>query len=294
MHRTNLHNSKKEIEKRIYDFLWEGKKIHPPGHLVQLPIWKGGLGGIVDIDTQLNYLKIKWIQRLFHPTNALWKDLMLYRLNLILNSNQGLALFRQNQILCSTRHKNLQNHNNGDFFIQLLNARLHFTNNTFSALTSIEEILDQPLFLNPHTKLDFNSDNPYFYFIPPKNISDKFTAIRDTCRFLQLGFVSSMSFEGKLSLPNANYNRIYKSIVELIPNDWIQLFKTKTSQQSLLKVFNLTTEAQKKLKIFKNFQIKKSTSLFNLITRIIINLLKFISWTNYIKRDPILSPKNFF
>ena len=66
---------------------------------------------------------------------------------------------------------------------------------------------------------------------------------------------------------------IYKSIVELIPNDWIQLFKTKTSQQSLLKVFNLTTEAQKKLKIFKNFQIKKSTSLFNLITRIIINLL---------------------
>ena len=121
--------------------------------------------------------------------------------------------------------------------------------------------------------MDFSSDNPYFYFIPPKNISDKFTTIRDTCRFLQLGFVSSMSFEEKLSLPNANYNRIYKSIVELIPNDWIQLFKTKTSQQSLLKVFNLTTEAQKKLKIFKNFQIKKSTSLFNLITRIIINLL---------------------
>ena len=95
---------KKEIEKRIYDFLWEGKRIHP-GHLVQLPIWKGGLGGIVDIDTQLNYLKIKWIQRLFHPTNALWKDLMLYRLNLILNSNQGLALFRQNQILRSTRQQ---------------------------------------------------------------------------------------------------------------------------------------------------------------------------------------------
>ena len=104
--------------------------------------------------------------------------------------------------------KNLQNHNNEDFFIQLLNARLHFTNDTFPALTSIEEILDQPLFLNPHTKLDFSSDNPYFYFTPPKNISDKFTTIRDTCRFLQLGFVSSMSFEEKLSLPNANYNNI--------------------------------------------------------------------------------------
>ena len=73
----------------------EGKKIRPPRHLAQLPISKGGLG-ILDIDTQLNSLNIKWIQKLLVPTNALWKDLMLYRLNLILNSNQGLALFRQN------------------------------------------------------------------------------------------------------------------------------------------------------------------------------------------------------
>ena len=132
---------KKEIEKIIYDFLWEGKRIRSPRYLAQLPIWKGGLG-ISDIDTQLNSLKIKEIQRLFNPTNALWKDLMLYRLNLILNSNQGLALFRQNQILRSIRHKNLQNHNNEDFFIQMLNAWLYFTNNNFPTPTSIDEILD--------------------------------------------------------------------------------------------------------------------------------------------------------
>ena len=47
---------------------------------------------------------------------------MLYRLNLILNSNQGLALFRQKQILRSNRHKNLQKQNNEDLFIQLLNS----------------------------------------------------------------------------------------------------------------------------------------------------------------------------
>ena len=41
---------------------------------------------------------------------------MLYRLNLILNFNQGLALFGQNQILCPNRHRNLQNHNNEGFF----------------------------------------------------------------------------------------------------------------------------------------------------------------------------------
>ena len=48
-----------------------------PSHLIQLSTWKGGLG-ILDMGTQLNSLKIKWIQRLLNPTNALWKDLMLY------------------------------------------------------------------------------------------------------------------------------------------------------------------------------------------------------------------------
>ena len=49
--------------------------------------------GILDIETQLNSLKIKWIQRLLNPTTALWKNLKLYQLNLILNYNLELALF---------------------------------------------------------------------------------------------------------------------------------------------------------------------------------------------------------
>ena len=49
-----------EIE-RIYDFLWEKKLRH--GHLAQLCISRGE-PGILDIDIQLNYLKIKWIQTL--------------------------------------------------------------------------------------------------------------------------------------------------------------------------------------------------------------------------------------
>ena len=117
--------------------------------------------GVLDIDTQLNALRVTWIHRLFSSHDALWKDLMLYRLNLNLKSNQSLALFRQNQILRSTRHSNLQKNNNENFFIQMLNASLNFTNNTFPSPTSIEEILDQPLFLNPHTTLPYHSDNPY-------------------------------------------------------------------------------------------------------------------------------------
>ena len=103
-------------------------------------IWRGGLS-ILDISTQSKSLKIKWIQALLNPTNTLWKDFLLYRLNLILNTNQGLPLFRQKQILRSNRHKNLQKQSNEDFFIQLLNAWLHFT-----------------IFLRSHTKLNFSYD----------------------------------------------------------------------------------------------------------------------------------------
>ena len=41
---------------------------------------------------------------------------MLYWLSLKNNSNQGLCLFRQKEILRSSRHKNLENQNNEVFF----------------------------------------------------------------------------------------------------------------------------------------------------------------------------------
>ena len=113
--------------------------------------------------------KIIKIQRLL---NALWKVLMLYLLNIDvkLNFKQVLPLFRQKQILRYNKHKNLQKQNNEDFFIQLLNGWLNFTDNKFPA----EEILDQPIQLNPYTKLKFSSDNLCFYCITTKNISDNY------------------------------------------------------------------------------------------------------------------------
>ena len=53
---------------------------------------------------------------------------------------------------------------NEDVFIQLLYAWLYLTNNNFPAFISIEEILDQHIFLNPHTKWNLST--------PPRNISN--------------------------------------------------------------------------------------------------------------------------
>ena len=118
--------TKKETEKTLQNFFY--KKIWPPRRLIQLPIWKCGLG-ILGTDAQLNSPELKWIQGLLNSINVLWKGLVLYRLNLKLNSNQGLILLRQRQILRSTRHKNLQNHNNENVF-RIYNAIYRLISNT--------------------------------------------------------------------------------------------------------------------------------------------------------------------
>ena len=131
---------------------------------------------------------------------------MLYRLNIdvILNSNQVVALFRQKQILRYNKDKNLQKQNNEVFFIQLLNSWLHFTNNKFPALMSIIEGLDQCIHVNSYTKLEFSSDNPCFYCTGPKIFQP--TIITSLCRLLQPSLISSMTFEEKLGLFNVNHN----------------------------------------------------------------------------------------
>ena len=139
-HRSKLHYIKKKKEKNktkkinklkkgISNFLCNCKKMRPPRNLVQLSILKGR-PGILNIDTQFNFLKtkcfkcfIKCILRILNPTKALWRDFMLYWLNLIFNPNQGLALFRQTQIFRSTRHKNLRklNSDSPSIYIDILN-----------------------------------------------------------------------------------------------------------------------------------------------------------------------------
>ena len=62
----------------------------------------------------------------------------------------------------------------------------------------IEEILVQPIALNPNTRLTSS-------IIPPRNISDKFTIIWDLCRFLQPGLISSSIFCKKLDFPTVKH-----------------------------------------------------------------------------------------
>ena len=98
---------KKETEKRIYNFLWNYKKKWDLRAHDSAFHFEGWASYFRHIHSIKNSLKAKRIQR--NSTNAFWENLMLYFLNLILNSNQGLVLFRQAQIFRSIKLKNRQN-----------------------------------------------------------------------------------------------------------------------------------------------------------------------------------------
>ena len=78
----------------------------------------------------------------------------------------------------SNSHTNLQKREN--FFIQLLYAWLHLTSNNFPASHIYRENLEQPIFLYPHTRMDFKHLTQEYF---------KFTVIRDLFRFLQPGLI---------------------------------------------------------------------------------------------------------
>ena len=177
--------------------------------------------------------------------------------------------------------------------MQMLNAWLHFTNNTFPPPTSIEEILDQPLFLNPHT-INYPTIQIIHIFIVyhPKIFLTSFALFAD-CRFADfsnLDLLPLQLLEKKLNLPNVNHNKIYKSIIDLILNNWLHALKTETSQQSLFKVFYFNYKGTKMVKNLQKlsnkeiyFSLQNNNENFN-------RPFKFISWTNYIDGNPALAP----
>ena len=60
-----------------------------------------------------------------------------------------------------------------------------------------------------------------------------------------------MTFDEELGFPNANHKRIYKFMMDLIPNDWKHLLRTATSQKSILRSFYYNNEDTKKVKEFQ-------------------------------------------
>ena len=130
--------------------------------------------------------------------------------NWILNSNQDLTLFRQKQILRSNIYENLQKWEQWRFIYLITKCSA-----TSPIVTSLPTHLKRNSW--PTHFFKHHTTNPCFYCIPHRNISDKFTIIRDLFRFLKPSLISSMTSDEKVGFPIANHERIYKLILDSIP-----------------------------------------------------------------------------
>ena len=141
-----------------------------------------------------------------------------------------------------------------------------------------------PIFLNPHTRLDFSSDNQYFYRVPLRNISDKFTIIKDLCRFLQPGLISSTTLCKKIDFPTANH----KKYINLL-SDWFPVIGNTYLELKLLKnIFKIYCYNNKDSQNLSNNEIhftfqSNSTTKYN-------RPFKFPSWPNLFEGHYIISP----
>ena len=94
-----------------------------------------------------------------------------------------------------------------------------------------------------------------------------------------------------MNRPKEDSNKIYWSIVELIPNNWIQILKNKTSQESFLKVFHFNDRGIRKV---KNVQKLSNKDIYYTLLNNNDDYnrpFKFISWQNHFQENPVLSPE---
>ena len=124
-----------------------------------------------------------------NPTNALWKDLMLYWPKLILNSDQDLALSWQKQILIGLLVTKI--YKNRTVKISLFNYSMmlgYISPITTSLLNIYRNSCPTHISSNLHTRLDFKYHPTQEYFRQFYNYLGPF------CRFLEPGLISSTIF----------------------------------------------------------------------------------------------------
>ena len=81
--------------------------------------------------------------------------------------------------------------------------------------------------------------------------------------------------------------------MELIPKNWIHLFRAKTSQESFLNVFYFNKSGTRKSKNLPKYSTKEISFTLQNNNENYNKPFKFISWRNHTERNPVLSPKTW-
>ena len=221
-----------EIKREIYNFLWNFKKIRVNMLTTTMPIAVGGLA-IIDIETQCKALLcsivVKFIRDI--PKNKVWTELMLWHLNRFRKAHQGINTFK-------TFLGNVYRSQQERFYRNLLTAWSDLTENELPEPATLQEIHNEPLFLNPKSE---NKQNPSKYLgkPPPPWARERFVIVRDICNKNRPGFISADKFLEANIPRKVRFNPKAEDLEELkklLPHRWTQKIQRETAQPESSKI----------------------------------------------------------
>ena len=206
------------INRMIYDFLWNYKKIRVSRNTITQPIQKGGLG-ILDLETQCDAIKNTLIKMLIRDKtkNKIWANLMVWHLDKYRSANQNLSVFK-------TFIGNTTNAKVRQFQGRLLNAWANATNNDIPIAKSLPKIYNEPLFFNRNS-IKTQSHSKYLMKTPPK-WAGAFKTIGDLCNIFTLGFITQDMFDN-LTQTTGKEDEL-RELIKLVPTQWAQQIRTQT------------------------------------------------------------------
>ena len=238
----------------VYNFLWGDKHPLINRTITQLNIADGGLK-VLNLQSMVQAMRFRWVGRLFdHKIKGPWKTLMTYQLNKYRQASQGRSVF----LTHISAFKNIPT-----FYQEMLHAWYQLTTNPNlkKEPATMEEILNQPLFYNPH-------------ITPPSTVSDprppcikqyswakgSLTVVADIAKVFVKGFVSYQQLQNiaETKIPIAEFNNLMSSI----PRKWRSIVNTKV-QQTPYEQFAPTI----------SIEPRKMESITNLMSKDFYNLL---------------------
>ena len=126
-----------ELQKKCFDFVWQGKKDKIKRSTSVYHTKMGGMN-IPDIKAYINSLKLTWIRRLFNESSGKWKVILMKKIPEIMNLKKyGTDLLERKKV--------------NPFWNDVFKAYGKLSSN-YTPKTP-EELLAEPLFFNKHFKI---------------------------------------------------------------------------------------------------------------------------------------------
>lgn len=231
-----------EIKKIFEDFLWSSKRPKIRTNVLYLPIKLGGLG-LPNLSKFQNALLLTWVKDIFQTCSTQWKMFFLYFTNLYRKT-----FLYQNIFKIRLANRTITMSKLPEFYKVLLKAWKSFTGNKRPPLTEPQQILIEPLILNPFMN---NIEPPKWYINSDHAVTtvDHLLLNENKSKFLTREKLNQMY---NLNLDKRTYNNLKNSI----PLAWKVLLNNLEHQEPPSTLLNVW-------KIENNNKINTSLSNMN-------------------------------